>query len=190
MNLRPTQIGVLAATAVVFLSSLLFVFYSVDDFGAASASEIKEECEDLDRSDFSGAERDAVDFTCDLAEDGGVKAWNTDLFAPLSTWPALLAAGGLVLAGLAYFKGASPSVLGFSTSQLLTALGLAASIIMAGWLIEGGQDGFELGTGFWLMLLGSIGWTVASVLDAKAESGPGAGPGMPGAPGQAPPSPF
>lgn len=112
-------------------------------------------------------------------------AWSTDanLF-PLATWPALF---GLVIAGAtaaSVFGNVKlpDNVLGFTWPQVTFILSFAASVVMVGFLFANENKGL----GYWFMLLGTIAYTVGSVMEvAGIETG-----GSSSQPPNTPPSPF
>lgn len=176
MNRRPGQQILIAASAVVVLFSF-FNFYDLDLRGT-SEHDARKSCE---------AMQDANDRVpsgwCDVLGDGGASAWNTTLWFPLSTWPALAAAAALLIA-LAGARFPEDKV-GFSAGEACAALGVVATVIMVGWLVGGSDDPFEFAIGFWMMLLGSVGLLLGAAMEVTAERGGG----LAGA-GTRPPSPF
>lgn len=182
MNLKPSQIVILAAGVIVLVFSF-FNFYSID---TGDTEGIREQCESVSREDVPEEFRADYDRACGVASDGGFNAWSMDFYFPLSTWPAIL---GVVVAGLtaaSAFGGVTlPEVLGLRPRQLLFGLALPGALMMLGWLIMGTEEGASWGIGFWLMLLGSLALVVGTAMELLADddaSTPRAG--------STPPTPF
>ena len=117
--------------------------------------------------------------------DVSYSAWSTDanLF-PLATWPALF---GLIIAGATaasvFGKVKLPdNILGFTWPQVTFILSFAASVVMVGFLFANENKGI----GYWFMLLGTIAYTVGSVMEVAGIETGGSSSQSPGAP----PSPF
>lgn len=186
MSIKPTQIIIMAAGAVLLIFSFLN-FISFDDVEGLDAA--REQCESIDRDDVPEEFREDFDAACSTAEAGGLSAWSGDGFAPLSTWPALI---GLAVAGIvaatAFAKVKLPeNLLGFSVAQALAGLAAAGFLILFGFLISG-NEGASWGIGFWLMFLGSIALLAGTVMQLLGiEPGKPAGSAGPGT--AAPPSP-
>ena len=128
------------------------------------------------------------------AGDESYNAWSGDvgtLF--MATWPALfgLIIGGLVAATVFGNVSLPARVLTFSWAQIYFILSFAGFIIMLGYLLGGGiidpgfGNGPDKGFGFYLMLLGSIGLLVGSVMEllegdtATSSAAPGNSGGAP-----------
>jgi hypothetical protein len=174
---------VLAASAAVLIFSF-FNFLELGDVNGTSPGDLKDQCKSLP-DDVPKA----VDVVCDLAKHGGTSAWNTDLYFPLSAWPAIIAAVVLIVTALATFTQVQlpPRIVGFSPGELLFGLSVAATIVMFGWLIDSNlSEDFDKGIGFWIALLGSAAMAVGTAMELKDA---GAGVARSGGNGAAP-SPF
>lgn len=192
MNLRPGQIVVLAAGAVLLVFSF-FSFYELDFTagGDISDAQIEQVCSQLDDLDLSAAtdeEASGVRLLCSNRD--GASAWNTDLNAPLSLWPVLI---GVVVALLvvadAFTNVDPPEVAGFSAPQLAAALAFSGASIMLGFLVMGTEQGQEFGIGFWFLLLGSVALLVGAVMELLQGPAGSVRP-VPGRPGDGtPPGP-
>lgn len=153
---KPSQIVLMASGAVTFVFSFL-AFYKVDyGFGSGSKS---------------------------------FNAWDGDagtLF--MASWPALfgLIVGGLVAATVFGNVSLPERILTFTVKQIFVVLSFSGFIIMLGYLLGGGAgEGPDKGFGFFIMLLGSIGLLVGSVMElldgdsATPNAGPGTSGGAP-----------
>lgn len=191
MNLKPTQIIILAAGLVLLVFSFLEFQGPGDGAESADLANVQEQCESIDRDQVPEELRADFDEACGAANIlDGFNAWSGDAFAPVSTWPALI---GLALAGVvaatAFGKVKLPEhLLGFTVPQAMVGLAFAGFVIMFGFLITG-TDGSSFGAGFWLMLLGSIALLAGTVMQLlgvePGKPADGAGPGP-----SAPPAPF
>ncbi len=106
-----------------------------------------------------------------VSDDLKFSAWTTEygLF-PLSLYPPLFGLAAAVIAALLLF---APSALPkrvwqFTWEQILLVLAVFCLLITLGYLIMskdfGGGGGLDLGLGYWINLLGSIGLVVGAVL--------------------------
>lgn len=126
------------------------------------------------------------------ANDESRNAWSGDAGTMfMATWPALF---GLIVAGLVaavVFGNVNlpDNVLTFNPAQITFVLAFASFVIMFGYLLGGGYPdvfgGIDKGFGFFLMLLGSIGLLVGSVMELlgiEAGGRTGSGAQTPGGP--------
>ena len=91
-------------------------------------------------------------------------AWSTDLFAFVSTIPAILAIVMIVWCGLELAGQKLPAqVLTFNANQLKATWGISAGGLMLAWLTVDSR-GLDKGVGFWLMLNGSLAMAAGSVM--------------------------
>lgn len=207
MNLKPSQIVLLVSGLLVVVFS--FFAFNRYDPDREQRRLLEDSCENL--GDVPSSRRASARSVCEGIDgwsawtgieveiDDGFFSFKGG-FAPLSIWPALLAlvvAGATAATAFANVK-LPDNVLSFTTKQLLGALSLIAFLIMFGILIGGAEGlyetggsspeddewlqlGFRWGIGFWLMLAGTAGLVVGSVMDLKDESSSpvGASPNQP-----------
>lgn len=145
---------------VVVVSSF---FHFIDLSGRDAA---KAQCDRVSRSDVPAEFRADYDRACRALSAGGVNAWDTDFFFPLSTWPAFFA---IIIAALtavaAFSRVALPvGVAGFTLRQLAFGLALSGLLMMVGWLVMGVEQTLW-GIGFWLMLAGTTALVVGTAID-------------------------
>jgi hypothetical protein len=162
VKLRPGQIILLVAGLGLVIFGFLH-FYDIDTGGQDIS---QAQCEQ-----YSGLDSDQ----CEAYVDGGFSAWNSSFFFPLSAWPAIL--GGLVavmVALQAFTATKLPTILGFTPKQLALSFGVASTLIMFGWLVQGEETGFTRGTGFWLSAVACGALLVGAVMEIKADDAPAA----------------
>ena len=105
-----------------------------------------------------------------LGTSGSLSAWTNDLVVfPVSILTVLF---GVVMAAHAAVSTFAPQVnlpdkvLGFEWNQVHLVLGMQAAIIMLALLFQD-RAPLDIGAGFWLMLLSSIGLAVGAVLRTR-----------------------
>ncbi len=95
-------------------------------------------------------------------------AWNRDYFFPVTIIPVLCAALmtiGVIARGVVHFS--RPTRLaGYTWDQIHLAAGGQATVMMVAFAI-GERAGFQLGTGFYLMLIAAIGLLVGAALRSR-----------------------
>jgi hypothetical protein len=103
-------------------------------------------------------------------------AWDGDLYFPVTIIPVLCGVVMALQVALTTFADTSlpERILGLGWNQLHLALGFQATLMMVAFLIQD-KGGFDIGVGFWLMLLGSIALLVGAILRQR-EASPAAPP--------------
>jgi len=104
----------------------------------------------------------------------GFSAWSGDPYFPITIIPVLCGLAMALQVGLTSFANVNlpDRVLGLGWNQIHLALGFQAAIMMILWILMD-KGGFDMGIGFWLMLLGSIALIVGAFLRDR-ESAPAA----------------
>jgi hypothetical protein len=92
-------------------------------------------------------------------------AWSGDLYFPLSLIPVLCALAMAAHVALTTFADVKfpDGVLGLGWNQIHLALGFQAALMMIFWIFVE-KFGYDLGIGFWLMLISGIALAVGAVL--------------------------
>jgi hypothetical protein len=93
-------------------------------------------------------------------------AWNAGLF-PVATLIVLFAVAAAVIVLLVRFANVrypAAGVLGFSLNALLLALTFFAAILAAAYLLVDRGVAYDLGIGYWFVLLGAIASLVGAVI--------------------------
>jgi hypothetical protein len=104
-----------------------------------------------------------------LGASGEFTAWSSRLFFPVSIIPVVF---GVVMAAQVAISTFAPQVkmpdklFGFDWNQVHVALGAQAAIMMLAFFMQD-RAPLDIGAGFWLMLLASIGLVVGAVMKTR-----------------------
>jgi hypothetical protein len=104
-----------------------------------------------------------------LGQSAQFTAWSSKLFFPVTIIPVVF---GVVMAAHAGISSFAPQVklpeklLGFEWNQVYLVLGGQSAVMMLAFLFQN-RDPLAISTGFWLMLLSSIGLLVGAVLRTR-----------------------
>ena len=106
-----------------------------------------------------------------IGGDLSFNAWDRSFFFPVTVIPVLCAAVmilGVLLRAVLHLA-SLPRLLGFTWDQLHFACATQAAVMMLAFAIEG-HPGFQLGTGFYLMLLAGVALVAGAVMRSREGS--------------------
>jgi hypothetical protein len=112
-----------------------------------------------------------ISVPAELGGDVVFTAWSRDLFFPVTIIPVLCAVVvivGVLLRAVLHFA-APKRLFGFTWDQVYFACAIQAAVMMLAFAIEG-HAGFQLGTGFYLMLAAAVALVVGAVMRSREGS--------------------